>query len=124
MSAYQESELNWKLKKHNCSIEYITGYGMTEFSATVCTNMNRNKRYCSLGIPFAKTNVRVIDIESKQELKYGQVGELYFSTPSLMKGYWGREDNEDFIIDNGEKWFATGDLGHVDEDDLFSSMEE
>lgn len=116
ISEEQETELNRRLKKCNCSLEYITGYGMTEFGATVCTNMNRCKRYRSLGIPFAKANVKVIDIESKQELKYGQVGEIYFSTPSLMKGYWGRADNEDFIIDNGEKWFATGDLGHVDED--------
>lgn len=112
----QESNLNTQLKVHNSDVEYIAGYGMTEFGATVCTNMNRCKRDQALGIPFSKTNVKVLDVETGNELGYDQVGELCFSTPNLMLGYKGSNGEEITTDDDGTKWFRTGDLGHVDAD--------
>lgn len=112
----QEFNLNSKLKEHNSDVEYIAGYGMTEFGATVCTNMNRCKRERALGIPFSKTNVKVLDVETGKELGYDQVGELFFSTPNLMLGYKDSNGEEITVDNDGTRWFGTGDLGHIDTD--------
>lgn len=116
ISEEQEKELNLRLKNCNSSVEYIAGYGMTEFGATVCTNMNRCNRMRSLGIPFAKTNIKVIDPETQNELKYDETGELCFNTPNMMREYWGSNSVDQFLIIDGIRWLRTGDLGHVDQD--------
>lgn len=112
----QETKLNNQLKTHNCNVEYIAGYGMTEFGATVCTNMNRCKRERALGIPFSKTNIKVLSVETGDELGYDQTGELCFATPNLMEGYRESDGIEITIDEDGTRWFRTGDLGHVDTD--------
>jgi len=116
ISEEQEEQLNNKLRDCKSSVFYTAGYGMTEFGATVCTNMNRCNKYRSLGIPFAHTNVKVLDTDSLEELTYNQVGELSFSTPNLMQGYWGEDIENTFVEIDGQRWFRTGDLGHVDEE--------
>jgi len=112
----KEKELNETLRAHNCAAEYVQGYGMTEFGATVCTNMNRCKRERALGIPFAMNNVMIIDPDTREELKYDQVGEMCFSSPSLMAGYLNGDAEDRFFTLRGERWFRSGDLGRVDED--------
>lgn len=112
----QEANLNAQLRAHNCNIEYTTGYGMTEFGATVCTNMNRCKRDRSLGIPLPKTNAKVIDTETGNTLEYNQVGELCFAAPSLMSGYRNSKGEEISVDKNGTRWFKSGDLGHINTD--------
>jgi acyl-coenzyme A synthetase/AMP-(fatty) acid ligase len=39
-------------------------------------------------------------------------GEIVVATPSLMKGYWAREDLTAQVLRDG--WYLTGDSGHID----------
>lgn len=116
VSEEQELTLNRKLKECKSNKFYTSGYGMTEFGATVCTNMNRCNKSRSMGIPFAQTNIKVINSDTCEELTYNETGELCFSTPNMMKGYFGENNEKTFFYADGQKWFKTGDLGHIDED--------
>jgi long-chain acyl-CoA synthetase len=47
-------------------------------------------------------------------VKPGEVGELLFKGPNIMKGYYKQEQETKRIITDG--WLHTGDLGYMDED--------
>jgi long-chain acyl-CoA synthetase len=48
-----------------------------------------------------------------RECKTGESGHVWVQTPSLMKGYFQRDDLTAAVVTRG--WFSTGDLGAVDE---------
>jgi len=73
----------------------------------------------TLGIPLCKVNIKVINPDNGEKLKYNETGELCFCTPSHMLGYLDNEEETKKICDRDEKnslWIHTGDLGFVDED--------
>lgn len=116
----QEIFSNEFLDAHHSVCKTCMGYGMSEVSATICTEMNRfYGKVGSVGIPFCKANCKVIDVDSSEELQYNQIGELCFSTPGLMLGYFENEEetrNAIFTDDEHNRWVHTGDIGYVDQD--------
>ena len=125
MPPEKEDELNKFLSNHGCKIRYTTGFGMTELCSVVCMQVFSRFREGSIGIPLVHCNVKVIDPDTNKELSYNEVGELCFSSPAIMSGYYhDAEATADIILEDetGEsdkadkRWIKTGDLGHVDED--------
>ena len=119
MIPQQEEMVNTYLAEHGSDAKYITGYGMTEFAATVTTGLNNVYRENTLGIPLCKTIVKIVDTETGKELPYGEAGELCFHTPSQMKEYYQNPKETAETIrqhEDGMKWIHTGDLGWVDQD--------
>ena len=116
----QEIFSNKFLSEHHSVCKTCIGYGMSEVSATVCTEMNRfYGKVGSVGIPFCKANCKVIDTESSEELQYNQIGEICFSTSGLMLGYLENDEetqNTIFTDDDHNRWVHTGDIGYVDQD--------
>lgn len=114
-----EEEINIFLDKCKSGVKYANGYGLTETSSTLCCSTNVLYKWGSVGLPMARTNVKVMDVDSGKELKYGEIGELWFSTPSMMDMYYMDPTSTDELIQNdkyGESWVKTGDLGCVDQD--------
>lgn len=72
-------------------------------------------------IPLARNNVRVCDLDTGEELPFGQEGEIFFSSPSLMTEYFqNSSETADAICEkNGIRWLRTGDLGYVSENGGF-----
>lgn len=119
MTPQQEEMVNTYLAEHGSDAKYITGYGMTEFAATVTTGLNNVYRENTLGIPLCKTIVKIVDTETGKELPYGEAGELCFHTLSQMKEYYQNPKETAETIrqhEDGMKWIHTGDLGWVDQD--------
>ena len=119
MSVEDENRLNQYLQDCACTVKYSAGYGMTEFSAVVTVNSNSARKIGTIGIPLVKCNVRITDLETHEEKKINEVGEMLFCTPSQMQGYINCEEENKKIIEDfgdGNKWIHTGDLGFVDED--------
>ena len=115
----KEVEVNTFLKTNHSNAKYSNGYGMTEASSVLCSNCNGISKIGSAGIPFIKTLVKVIDNSTGDECKYGENGELHFSAPNLMLGYFKNDEATNNVVYtdiNGERWIRTGDLGYVDED--------
>ena len=116
----KEKELVEFLSSRGSIAKASIGYGMSETSSAIATELNRYYgKAGSAGIILCKSNVKVIDTDSGKELPYGQIGELCFSGPGIMMGYY-HNDTETchalFYDDKGVKWVHSGDLGYVDQD--------
>lgn len=97
------------------------GYGLTETSPVVCANppLKETRKIGSIGFPIPGTDVKILDIETgKTELARGEDGEIAVCGPQVMKGYWKRPDaNEEVFREiDGNRYFLTGDIGHIDKD--------
>jgi len=57
-------------------------------------------------------DTRIVDEEGR-DVPPGQVGEIIYRSPTIMKGYYKDEQKTAQVIRNG--WFYSGDLGLLDE---------
>ena len=105
------------LKKNHAKYELINGYGMTEVAGAFCTTSHEIRHM----LPFAKNNVKIIDVDTGKELPYGQEGEICISGPTMMKEYFKNEEETSAAIweENGVRWLHTGDLGYITEEGYF-----
>ncbi|KAG4997901.1 hypothetical protein JHK85_029340 [Glycine max] len=98
-------------------IELRQGYGLTESSggATFFASDKDAKAHpdsCGKLIP--TFCAKVVDIEKGKPLPPHKEGELWFKSPTIMKGYLGNLEATSAAIDS-EGWLRTGDLGYIDE---------
>lgn len=67
-----------------------------------------------LGRVWNETRGRVVG-EGGADVAIGEVGELWISSPTMMRGYWGRPDLDvqAFADFEGDRYYRTGDLVQV-----------
>lgn len=115
----KKEELNLLLASLGCENPIVEGYGMTEGSSAMCTAVPNYNRSGTVGIPLPLMNACIWDTENEQELGFGQIGEICFSGPTVMKGYLNDGDATRKTLQihpDGETWLHTGDLGSIHED--------
>ena len=113
--------VNELLGERGCRYGIIEGYGMTEVGSAACTNLPQCDVPGTLGVPLPKMSFCACDPETGEELSYGEAGELCFTGPTLMKGYWNEERataEAMRVHADGLAWMHSGDLGSVDADGL------
>jgi acyl-CoA synthetase (AMP-forming)/AMP-acid ligase II len=97
-------------------IEY---YGSTEGGGvTVLVADEYPDKLHTVGKLAPGNDIRLIDAEG-HEVPQGQVGEICGRGPTMMAGYYGRDDLTRYYIWRnaaGEVYFRSGDMGHFDED--------
>ncbi|MFB6704265.1 AMP-dependent synthetase/ligase [Streptomyces sp. NPDC056333] len=85
-------------------IEIFEGYGLTETTAAATVTPPLKPRLGTVGWPLPGTAVRI-----------AEDGEVLLSGGQVFRGYWDTERGAPVpALDGG--WFATGDLGALDED--------
>ena len=102
----------------------VEGYSLTE--AMMCLTVNPVEgpnKLGSVGMPLPDISVRIYDGDAGDaEMPTGEVGEICFSGPQLMVGFWNRPEEtstvlRDHVDDAGaRRWLHTGDLGYLDKD--------
>ena len=102
-------------------LRYVEGYGLTETAAPSHSNPPDDPKQQCLGIPFISCDARVVDPDTLLELGPGEQGEIIIRGPMVFAGYWKRPDATAaaFIEFEGQRFFRSGDLGHVDADGYF-----
>lgn len=70
----------------------------------------------SVGRPLAGVEIEIRD-DNAIALPPGLVGHVHVRGPSVMAGYFNRADLTDQVLTDG--WLNTGDLGFIDDDELF-----
>ena len=97
-------------------VEY---YGLTE-GGGVCVLIADEypDKLHTVGPPGLGSEVRLIDAQGR-EVPQGEVGEIVGRSPTMMAGYYGRDDlTADYIWRDelGRAFFRSGDMGRFDED--------
>jgi len=91
------------------------GYGMTETNAYGPQNSGDDylRKPTSTGRPAPTMQLRITDEEGRV-LGPGEVGEIWFRGPMLIRGYWKRpEATAETIVDG---WLRSGDIGCIDDE--------
>ena len=90
-------------------------YGMTETSPILTMNpYYGEKKIGTVGLPVPDTEIRLVDVETGEQVELGKPGEIICKGPQVTRGYYNKPDaNSKTIIDG---WLHTGDVGVMDED--------
>jgi long-chain acyl-CoA synthetase len=121
MSNEKEKEINDYIINCGSKTPLCKGLGSTELMAAATQSYPECNPIGSVGIPLVRVNCKVENPETGEELHYREEGELCFTGPTLMLGYYNNQTATDEIIRSGnmgDKWLHTGDIGYVDEDGI------
>jgi acyl-[acyl-carrier-protein]-phospholipid O-acyltransferase/long-chain-fatty-acid--[acyl-carrier-protein] ligase len=99
----------------------VEGYGTTELSPVVSTNIPperaishdwRSVREGTVGQPIPGVFAKIVDPDTGKDLGVDQPGMLLINGPNVMRGYLGRPDLTAEVIRDG--WYVTGDIASID----------
>ena len=90
-------------------VNLVDGYGLTETAPVVSVRPFRSPVFGTIGRPLKDVQVRIVD-ENGNVLPKCQKGTVQVKGPTVMKGYYKRDDLTAKVIDK-DGWFDTGDIG-------------
>ncbi len=108
-------ELVRRLKERFPKMTPGQGWGMTETSATATSNVAEDYELkpSSCGVPSPTGEVRIVGTDD-HDVPIGEVGELWYRGPIVVRGYWNKpQATAETFVDG---WVKTGDLARVDEE--------
>ncbi|WP_232715279.1 fatty-acid--CoA ligase FadD5 [Gordonia metallireducens] len=93
----------------------MTSFGQTEMSPVTCILDGKDalRKIGSIGKVVPAVTARVVD-PIMNDVEPGEVGEIVYRGPTLMKGYWNKPEETADAFRGG--WFHSGDLVRQDED--------
>lgn len=90
-------------------------FGQTETSPITCVLRGEDslRKLGSVGRPIPTIQVRVVD-EDMNDVARGEVGEIIYRGPTVIRGYWNKPAETEAAFEGG--WFHSGDLVRQDEE--------
>ena len=116
-----EQGVNEYLAAHGCKHKVVKGYGMSEVGSSACTCWDDCNSVGSVGIPLPQMTISIFKPGSGEELPYNDEGEICFSGPSMMQGYFKNESATKSVLwkhEDGRLWMHSGDVGYMTEDGM------
>ncbi len=114
----------------------LEGYGATETSPVASVNLpdHLDVRYWkvqlggkegTVGMPLPGTSFRIVDPVTLENLPTGTDGLILIGGPQVMKGYLHNPEKtaQTIATIDGQRWYKTGDKGHVDEDGFLTIVD-
>ncbi|GAC1522355.1 MAG: ATP-dependent acyl-CoA ligase [Chloroflexota bacterium] len=100
----------------------LSGIGMSETTFGLIESVHGERRPGSLGKPRQHPDPRIVNEarvidDDGHDVPAGEVGELLFRSPVMMKGYYRSPEQTAEALRDG--WLHTGDLVRTDEDGFF-----
>ncbi len=96
--------------------DYDTNYGLSESIGPGCVHLGVENihKVGAIGVPGYLWEVKIVDPDTGDEVKQGDVGELAVKGPGVMLEYYKNPEATAEIL-HGE-WLWTGDMARMDED--------
>jgi fatty-acyl-CoA synthase len=102
--------------------EITIAYGQTESSPVITqtrTDDPIERRVSTVGRKLPDVEVKLVDVDTGEEVGTGEQGDLCTRGYHVMKGYYKMPDKTAEVIDE-DGWLHTGDLATMDEDGYFT----
>ncbi|MGC2655315.1 MAG: fatty-acid--CoA ligase FadD5 [Mycobacterium sp.] len=95
--------------------QILAAFGQTEMSPVTCMLLGEDaiRKRGSVGKVIPTVAARVVD-ENMNDVPVGEIGEIVYRAPTLMRGYWNNPAATAEAFAGG--WFHSGDLVRMDED--------
>ncbi len=113
--------VNKFLKEHNCRHNIVQGYGLSETSGGCVFATSGTDLLGSSGIPLYGNDLKIISIDTREELGPNNIGEIMISGPSVMLGYLNNQEETNEVLEKdsrGKIWVHTGDMGYINDDGI------
>ena len=98
---------------------FVGSFGMTEAAGTVCTSKltdTEEQQFTRLGAPLPGMEIRIVDMETGEDVKTGVQGECLIRGFSIFTKYYKSPEKTAEAIDE-HGWFHSGDICSIDKDD-------
>ena len=98
-----------KLNEAFPDAQVVAAFGQTECSPVTCylRGDEAARKIGSVGKPILNVEVRIVD-DDMNDVGVGEIGEIVYRGPTVMKEYWNRPDETATAFAGG--WFHSGDL--------------
>jgi fatty-acyl-CoA synthase len=95
--------------------QILAAFGQTEMSPVTCMLLGEDAiaKRGSVGKVIPTVAARVVD-DNMNDVPIGEVGEIVYRAPTLMRGYWNNPEATAEAFEGG--WFHSGDLVRMDEE--------
>lgn len=106
-------------RERGCHFPICNGYGQNEMCGAITLNSISHNKNGSGGFPTIGTEVCVIDPITEEIMDVGKEGKIIEKSTSQFLTYENmpeETENAFIVLENGEKWFDTKDLGYLDEE--------
>jgi acyl-CoA synthetase (AMP-forming)/AMP-acid ligase II len=91
-------------------VKWVTAYGASELPVISCNDIE-GARLDTVGRAVPGVSIRVVSLDTGEEVGLGEVGEIQVRSDSVMAGYLPDSATAAAFSDG---WYRTGDVGHVD----------
>ena len=121
LTEVKNNEMNKFIRSHGIQNDVVQGYGMTETTGPTVAGVMGTGIPGAIGIPLPGNDMKIVSVDTKEEVPFGEVGEICISGPVVMPGYLDNEKETNEMLEKDEKgkiWVHTGDLGYVNEDGI------
>ncbi len=94
-------------------LRWLGAYGATELPGLHCNPVDYpdRSRLDTPGLPVSDLEVRIVDLETHEDVVPGTEGEIVVRGPHMMAGYLPAESDADAFFDG---WLRTGDVGWIE----------
>lgn len=107
--------------KQKTGVPIVPVWGSTETTGIALANRPAEETVPgSAGKPCSSYDVKIVDDDGK-ELSHGEIGEMIFQGPAVVRNYYGDGPNTAACFRDG--WYYSGDLGRRDEQGNFYFVE-
>lgn len=118
MSKEELEFMKQKLLEKKCEISICNGYGQNESAGAIALNDNSHNTFGSAGYPVIGTDVKIVNIDTLEELPKFSEGRILEKSDSKFLYYEGMENETHKVkitMNDGSEWFDTKDLGYFDD---------
>ncbi|GAH43534.1 unnamed protein product, partial [marine sediment metagenome] len=103
-------------KQFHSENKFVEVYGMTETAVLVSASPAIGKKKIgTVGLPLPDTEMKLVDVETGEDVEIGKPGEVCVKGPQVARGYHKKPEETKKAFDK-DGWLRTGDVGIFDEE--------